>query len=205
MARRTLTSMKINHSSIFFFTALTVPALAIAHTGDGPHNGILHGFSHPFSGLDHVLAMVAVGLWAAQLQGRATWLMPLVFVAVMGLGGLLGMVTLPTALAEHGIMLSLLILGALLAWRKHLPLGVGIGLIALFALSHGYAHGSEMPPDIPLLTYAAGFMFATLLLHLIGIGLALWFGSQSHIGWIRFGGIMIAGYGGFLTIQSIAG
>ena len=197
--------MKINHLSIFFFIALTVPALALAHTGDGAHNGFLHGFSHPFSGLDHVLAMVAVGLWAAQLQGRAIWLMPLVFVAVMGLGGLLGMVTLPVIFVEHGIMLSLLVLGTLLAWRKHLPLGIGIGLIALFALSHGYAHGSEMPPDISLLTYAAGFMLATLLLHLVGIGLALWFRNQSRIVWIRFGGIMIAGYGGFLTIQSVAG
>lgn len=197
--------MKISYPPIFFIAALAVPALAFAHTGEGPHNGFLHGFSHPFSGLDHVLTMVAVGLWAAQMQGRAIWLMPLVFVAVMGLGGLLGMVSLPVILAEHGIMLSLLILGTLLVWRKHLPLGISLSLIGLFALSHGYAHGSEMPSSISMLSYAAGFMLATLLLHLTGIGLALWFRRHAHIIWMRFSGIIIAGYGGFLMIQSIAG
>ena len=186
-----------------FFIVTAAPALAFAHTGAGPHNGFLHGFSHPFSGLDHVLAMVAVGLWAAQWQGRMLWIIPMVFVAVMGLGGLLGMVSLPNLLAEHGIMLSLMILGALLICRKGLPPGISLSLIAVFALSHGYAHGNEMPSDASLLGYASGFMAATLLLHLTGIGLALLFRKRADAYWMRFSGIMVAGYGGLLLFQSV--
>lgn len=105
---------------------LITSPLVFAHTGDGPHNDWLYGFAHPLSGLDHILAMVAIGLWAAQAHGRIVWLFPLIFVGVMGLGGLLGMIALPLAFAEYGIMLSLLILGALLAWCKHLPLSVNV-------------------------------------------------------------------------------
>ncbi|MDV6347536.1 HupE/UreJ family protein [Nitrosomonas sp. Is35] len=179
---------------------LIASPLAFAHTGDGPHNGWLHGFAHPLSGLDHMLAMIAVGLWAAQAHGRIVWLFPLIFVVVMGLGGLFGAITLPLAFAEHGIMLSLVMLGALLVWRKHLPLSVSLLLIGLFALSHGYAHGSEMPPSISLPSYAGGFMLATMLLHLCGIGLALLCKKFAGTRWIRFSGIIIAGYGGFLLI-----
>lgn len=180
---------------------LTVPSLVSAHTGIGPHNSWLHGFSHPFSGLDHVLAMIAVGLWAAQVPDRIIWLIPLIFIAVMGLGGLLGTITLPIVFAEHGIMLSLLVLGTLLASRKHLPLSVSLMLIGLFALSHGYAHGSEMPPSLSMFFYAAGFMLATLLLHLCGISLALLFRNLASVIWVRFSGIIIACYGGFLMIH----
>ncbi|NBQ70827.1 MAG: hypothetical protein EBU46_19150 [Nitrosomonadaceae bacterium] len=127
-------------------------------------------------------------------------MIPLIFVAVMGVGGLFGMITLPLAFAEYGIMLSLVILGALLAWRKHLPLGASVLLIGLFALSHGYAHGNEMPSSISMASYAAGFMLATMLLHLCSIGLALLCKKFADTRWIRFGGIIIAGYGGFLLI-----
>lgn len=186
-----------------FFIIATAPALAFAHTGDGPHVGFLHGFSHPFSGLDHVLAMVAVGLWAAQWQGRMLWFIPMAFVAMMGLGGLLGMVSVPSILAEHGIVLSLVILGILLIRRMALQPGFSLGLIAVFALSHGYAHGNEMPSDISLLGYASGFMSATVLLHLIGIGLALLLRNRGSINWLRFSGIMVSGYGGLLLLQSV--
>ncbi len=178
-----------------------MPSLVFAHTGADPHNGWLHGFSHPLSGLDHVLAMVAVGLWAAQAHSRIIWLIPLVFVMVMGLGGLLGMITLPIAFAEYGITLSLFVLGTLLACRKHLPLSASIILIGLFALSHGYAHGNEMPQNVSMFPYAAGFMLATMLLHVCGIGLALLFRNFISVSWIRFSGIIIAFYGGFLMIQ----
>jgi len=180
---------------------LAAPSLALAHAGVGPHNGWLHGFTHPLSGLDHILAMTAVGLWAAQAGSRMIWLIPLIFVIVMGLGGLLGMITLPAAFAEYGIMLSLLVLGALIACRKHLSLSASIALVGLFALSHGYAHGNEMPDGISLAPYAAGFMLATMLLHLCGIGLALIFRNFASVNWIRFSGILIAGYGSFLMIH----
>lgn len=179
---------------------LLMPSLASAHTGADLHNGWLHGFMHPLSGLDHVLAMVAVGLWTAQ-SGRVIWLIPLFFVAIMGLGGLLGIVTLPLVFAENGIFLSLVILGVLIACRKHLPSTVSIVLIGLFALSHGYAHGSEILHDISIVSYVTGFMLATLLLHLSGIGLALTARRFKSTGWPRFGGILIACYGGFLLIH----
>ncbi len=191
-------ALKFFQLPVLIIVLLLIPSLALAHTGIGLHNGWLHGFTHPLSGLDHVLAMIAVGLWAAQMGSRIIWLIPLIFVAVMGLGGLLGIITLPMAFAEYGIMLSLLVLGALLACRKHLPLSASIILVGLFALSHGYAHGSEMPQSISIFSYATGFMLATMLLHLCGIGLALMARNFASVNWIRFSGIMIACYGGFL-------
>jgi len=193
--------LKFSKFSVLIIPFWIAPSLVFAHTGAGPHNGLLHGFYHPLSGLDHMLAMIAVGLWAAQAHSRIIWLIPLIFVAVMGFGGLLGMITLPITFAEYGITLSLIVLGALLAYRKHLPLGASIILVGLFALSHGYAHGSEMPQSISMFSYAAGFMLATLLLHLCGIGLALLFRNLASANWIRFSGMMIAFYGGFLMIQ----
>lgn len=197
--------MKLLYPSFKFFRLLALiiaflmaPSMVSAHTGIDLHNSWLHGFSHPLSGLDHVLAMIAVGLWAAQVPGRIIWLIPVFFIVMMGLGGFLGKFTLPVAFAEYGIMLSLLVVGTLLAFGKHLSLSVSLILIGLFALSHGYAHGSEMPPSISMFFYAAGFMMATLLLHFCGIGLALLFNNFANVTWMRFSGIMIACYGGFL-------
>lgn len=179
---------------------LIIPSSACAHTGINPYDDWLHGFIHPLSGLDHVLAMIAVGLWAAQANGRIIWLIPLIFLAIMGLGGLLGIITVPVAFAEYGIMSSLIVLGVLLTCLKQLSLKVSIILVGLFALCHGYAHGSEMPPSNSVFSYATGFMLATLLLHLCGIGLALLARSFESVHWIRFSGMMIACYGGFLMI-----
>ena len=193
--------LKFSPLSVLIIPLWIMPSLVSSHTGAGSHNGWLHGFFHPLSGLDHILAMIAVGLWAAQAHSLIIWLIPLVFVTVMGLGGLLGMITLPIAFAEYGIILSLLIPGTLLACRKHLPLSASIILVGLFALSHGYAHGSEMPQGISMFSYAAGFMLATLLLHVCGIGLALLFSSFASTNWVRYNGIIIAFYGGFLMLQ----
>lgn len=199
--KRSISQLKFSWPLFLAILLLIAPVPAFAHTGAGPHNGWLHGFFHPLSGLDHILAMIAVGLWAAQAHGRIIWLIPLIFVAVMGLGGLSAAIILPVALAEHGIMLSLLVLGVLLACRMHLPFSASVMLIGLFALSHGYAHGSEMPSGIPMFSYAAGFMLATALLHLCGIGLAWLCRYSAGIRWVRFSGIMIACYGGFLMAQ----
>ena len=200
MIKKPVPPLKFFPLLLLIASLLIASPLVFAHTGDGPHNGWLHGFTHPLSGLDHILAIVAVGLWAAQAHGRIVWLFPLIFVVMMGLGGLFGTITLPFAFAEYGIMLSLVILGTLLAWRKHLPLSISALLIGLFALSHGYAHGSEMPSSAALPSYAVGFMLATMLLHLCGIGLAQLCKKFAGIRWIRFSGIIIAGYGGFLLI-----
>ena len=133
------------------------------------------GLLHPFSGLDHVLAMVAVGLWASQLGGRALWLLPLTFPVVMAAGAALGFGGVPLAWIEIGIALSVVALGALVAFRARPSLAVSVPLIGLFALLHGYSHGVELPAEASALSYAAGFIAATAVLHLIGIGLGLSF------------------------------
>ncbi len=148
---------------------------AFAHIGDHSHMSFSEGLLHPFSGLDHVLAMVAVGLWASQLGGRALWLLPLTFPVVMAAGAALGFGGVPLAWIEIGIALSVVALGALVAFRARPSLAVSVPLIGLFALLHGYSHGVELPAEASALSYAAGFIAATAVLHLIGIGLGLSF------------------------------
>jgi len=152
--------------AIFF--ALTSSALA--HTGVGEASGFAHGFSHPLGGIDHVLAMVAVGLYAAMLGGRALWLVPAAFVSVMALGGGLGIAGYALPHAEIGIALSVIMLGLALAFRISIPALTATALVGTFAIFHGHAHGSEMPQDLSGYEYAAGFLLATALLHCAGIG-----------------------------------
>ena len=149
------------------------PTFTYAHVGVGQDSGFIHGLTHPITGLDHLCAMIAVGLWATQRGGRAIWLVPLTFVAVMALGGFLGMAAIPLPLVEHGIAASVLILGIFIAAAVHLPLVTSTILVALFALLHGHAHGVEMPEAALGLRYGWGFILATVLLHTIGIGLAM--------------------------------
>jgi len=154
--------------------ALTLaPATAFAHGGTGDAYGFLHGFMHPVGGLDHVLAMVAVGLFAALLGGRALWLVPAAFVAMMGAGGLLGIGGVELPFVEFGIAASVIVFGAAVALRSAAPIAIAIGLAGVFAVFHGHAHGAEMPAGASGLGYAFGFMLATALLHAAGIGLAL--------------------------------
>jgi urease accessory protein len=146
---------------------------ALAHSGHGDAGGVLHGFTHPLGGLDHVLAMVAVGLFAAHLGGRALWLVPATFVAVMALGGALGMAGIALPFVETGIALSVVVLGLAVALRISVPTLAAMALVAFFAIFHGYAHGAEMPIDASGASYAAGFLAATALLHGAGIALGL--------------------------------
>jgi urease accessory protein len=144
---------------------------ALAHGGDHSHMSFAEGLLHPFSGLDHVLAMVAVGLWASQLGGRALWVLPLAFPAVMAVGAALGFGGVALAWVEIGIAASVLVLGGAVALTLRPSLAVSLPLIALFAVLHGYSHGVELPANASALTYAAGFIAATLLLHMIGIAI----------------------------------
>lgn len=178
--------------------AIGIPSLAHAHVGIGHTSGLVHGLAHPIGGLDHVCAMLAVGLWAAQTGGRAVWLVPLTFVTVMALGGVLGMAAVPLAYTEPGIVMSLLVLGVLIAAAIRLPLAVSIAVVGVFALCHGYAHGAEMPQSASGLTYAAGFMLATALLHASGIGMALFAKGIGRAQWLRLAGIAITLCGGGL-------
>ena len=146
---------------------------AFAHPGHGGAAGFSHGFLHPLGGLDHVLAMVAVGLFAAHLGGRALWAVPATFVAVMAAGGALGMAGMAVPFVETGIALSVVVLGLAVALRMSVPTLAAMALVGFFAVFHGYAHGAEMPADASGASYAAGFLAATALLHAAGIGLGI--------------------------------
>jgi len=142
---------------------------ASAHTGHHAVAGFSSGFGHPFSGLDHLLAMIAVGLWATQQGGRALWAVPAAFVAAMLAGGALAWMGLPLPHVETGIAVSVLVLGLLVAMRRRWGAVIGMAIAAGFALFHGYAHGLEMPQASSPALYAAGFTLATALLHAAGV------------------------------------
>ncbi|HEY0291408.1 MAG TPA: HupE/UreJ family protein [Hansschlegelia sp.] len=148
-----------------------LPSAAMAHPGHGEASGFLAGAAHPIGGLDHVLAMVMVGLFAYQLGGRALWLVPATFVLVMALGGALGAAGVAVPFVEVGIALSIIVLGAVVALGVKAPVAAAMGLVGLFAIFHGHAHGAEMPDSAAGLAYAGGFMLATALLHAGGVGL----------------------------------
>lgn len=162
---------KLTPATLVVMFLSTAPALA--HVGFGPADTFSHGFTHPLSGLDHVLAMVAVGLYAASLGGRALWLVPAAFVGTMIVGGLLGYAGIPLPLVEQGIGLSVVVMGLAIAFGVKLPTVAAMGLVGIFALFHGHAHGSEGAQLASFLPYAAGFVVATALLHVAGIALGL--------------------------------
>ena len=154
--------------------ALLLPLPALAHTGIGPVDGFTAGFAHPLGGLDHLMAMLGIGLWAGLLGGRATWALPAAFLGAMALGGALGMAGLGLPMVEAGIAASVIVLGAVVALAARLPLAAALSLAALFGLFHGHAHGAEMHPGAGAAAYAAGFLLATAGLHALGRGLGRW-------------------------------
>lgn len=156
--------------SLYTLALFLTPAVAFAHTGHD-HSGLMAGLSHPVFGLDHLLAMLAVGLWAAQQSGAARWALPLTFVASMLLGGLLGFAGVAIPLMETGIAGSVLAFGLLVAVAARLPMVVALGMTSLFALTHGVAHGLELPDLANPWSYALGFVIATAALHASGYAL----------------------------------
>ncbi len=144
---------------------------AAAHTSGAEGAGFAVGLAHPLQGLDHLLAMVAVGLWAAQLGGRAVWRVPAAFVAALVAGALLAMAGAGLPAVEPGIMASVLVMGLLVAGAVRLPVPAGAALVGLFALWHGHAHGAEMPQAAHPLLYGLGFVLATAALHAAGVAL----------------------------------
>jgi urease accessory protein len=188
--------------SFFLLLFLLLPALAQAHPGHGAATGMASGFVHPLTGLDHLCAMVAVGLWAAQCGGRALWAVPLAFVSVMTLGAIAGMSGHTLPFAEQGIAASVLILGILIAAAMRLPLAASIILVGAFALFHGYAHGAEMPATASGFAYGAGFVAATAGLHLFGIGLGLTARKLATEQMVRYAGGAIAAGGLYLVFAA---
>jgi urease accessory protein len=152
---------------------LLLPVTASAHTESGAAGGFVSGFVHPLTGLDHLVAMVAVGLWGAYLRAPAMWLLPVIFPMVMALGGALGVMGVPMPAVETCIALSGVVLGAMVAFAVRPPLWVAGVLVGFFAIFHGHAHGTELPEAANAMTYAAGFVIATGLLHLSGIAFGL--------------------------------
>jgi len=183
--------------------AILAPTAAWAHPGHGEAVGFVQGFVHPVTGLDHVLAMIAVGLFAANLGGRALWAVPLSFVSVMALGGALGAAGIAIPFVEAGIALSVVVLGLAVALRWKAPVAVAMALVGLFALFHGHAHGSEMPVDAAGFDYGIGFILATALLHGAGLAVGLGFarfGRAAAPRAVQFGGVAMAVAGlGILT------
>lgn len=175
---------------------LLAPTAAMAHTGIGPHthSAFGSGFVHPFLGLDHMLTMVAVGLFAAMTGGRATLAYPASFVGAMVLGGFLGFEGAALPVIEPTILASVVVLGAAIAFALRPPLALACGAIALFGMAHGYAHGLE-GPALGGLPYAAGFVIATAILHGIGLGLGFAAGSLGKPAFARALGALTAAAG----------
>ncbi len=150
-----------------------LPDAAAAHIIRGAQGGFGSGFEHPLTGPDHFLAMFAVGLWGAQMGGRQVWTLPITFPLIMVIGGIIGIAGLPLPAVEIGIALSIMALGLAiaLAWRP--AEWIALILIAYFALCHGYAHGAELPLSADPADYAIGFVLATGMIHLLGIGVGL--------------------------------
>lgn len=156
--------------------ATLLPAIAFAHTGTGTAADFGHGFLHPVTGIDHILAMVAVGIFACQIGGRALWLVPGAFIVGMVLGGVLGASSVTVPFVELGIALSVVVLGAVVALGMNTPVAAVMGIVGLFAIFHGHAHGAEIPETASGVAYAMGFMAATGLLHICGIAFGLLIG-----------------------------
>jgi urease accessory protein len=192
-----------------FIASTALPSLlapvAQAHVGNHESGGFLHGLQHPMGGLDHILAMLAVGLWAAQLGGAALWSLPLAFVGVMVFGGVLGMTGVTMPFVEQGILISDLVLGAIILSATRLPLTVSISIVGVLAVFHGYAHGAEMPSGASGLEYAVGFVCSTALLHLVGLSSALLTKRIGQDRLVRVAGAGVLMGGLFLSVRSFTG
>jgi urease accessory protein len=186
--------MRLDHLLVIAALLLATPALA--HSGEGT-GGFLSGLAHPLFGPDHVVAMVAVGLWGAFLGPPAIWLLPIVFPLVMALGGVLAILSLPLPAVETGIASSAIVLGLMVALAARPPLWIAAVLVGAFAMFHGYAHGKELPDGANAVAFSAGFVIATGLLHLTGIA----FGLLTR--WPA-GRLAVRGAGGVIALVGLA-
>ena len=187
---------KFSHALFALCAYAALLPVAEAHTLGAHGAGLAAGLAHPFIGLDHLLAIIAVGIWAGQLGGRAVWLIPLTFVSVMAAAASLASFGLLLPLIEPAIACSVLVLGLLIAGSVRLPTSLGALLVGLFAVFHGYAHGLELPQAASPILYGAGFVLATALLHGLGIGFAS--NSRQHKMLQRIAGYSLIAASGLL-------
>ncbi|KFG70580.1 HupE/UreJ family protein [Microvirga sp. BSC39] len=184
--------MRLKHSLLV--APMMVAAMpALAHTGDHAASGLVDGFAHPFGGLDHMLVMVAVGLLAAVLGGRALWAVPASFTSMMLVGGVMGFIGIEIPAVEAGIAFSVIIFGAVLAAEVRCVTSVAMILAGMFAIFHGHAHGAEMPMEAVAGLYCLGFISATILLHGMGLAIGTVLGHRRMIHRWAGAGISIAG------------
>ena len=179
-------------SLCFALPLALIAAQASAHTGEGINSGFASGFWHPILGWDHVVAMVAVGMWGAFLGTPAIWILPVVFPLVMAVGGALGIAGVPLPMVETGIALSGVVLGLLVAFAVRAPIWVAAVIVGVFAVFHGHAHGAELPEAFSAYGYAVGFVVGTGLLHLAGIAIGFMTRTQSGTLAVRAAGGLVA-------------
>ncbi len=183
--------------NLFVSFTLLFPASSFAHTIEG--NGFLAGLYHPVFGIDHLLAMLSVGILSTQIGGRAIWFVPASFVIIMLLAGIAGMealIDLSSIQVETGITFSVILLGFVIALEKNMPTFVAMVFVAFFAIFHGYAHGVEVPAKVSPYFFAAGFVISTILIHLAGVLIGLFAGRwKSSATILRFAGAVMMGMG----------
>jgi len=194
----------VSRVTAFLFLLLLVSPLADAHVNKHEAAGFWSGLKHPISGLDHVIAMIAVGLWGAQLGAPAIWLLPVAFPMVMAFGGMLGLMGVRLPGVEIGIAASAILLGLAVLLELRPKLALAAILVGIFAIFHGHAHGTELPPDQSGLLYSMGFVLATGCLHAIGIAI----GTIHRWNWgkaaVRTAGGAIAVIGGVFLWRALS-
>jgi urease accessory protein len=170
--------------------------VAWAHVEGGQAAGFITGLQHPWSGLDHILAMIAVGLWGAQLGSPSLWLLPIAFPMMMAVGAMMGLVGIPVPGVEIGIALSAIVLGAMILAEVRPKLAIAISVVGVFAIFHGHAHGTELPAGQSGLLYSMGFVIATGCLHGVGVALGL-------VNSLPMGRLALRGAGTFIAFMGI--
>lgn len=186
----------IKAPAVLILLALIFAVPAFAHTGQVTANGFVSGFTHPIRGWDHVVAMVAVGIWGAYLGQPSVWALPIVFPSIMAVGGAMGVIGVPVPSVETMIALSGIVLGLLIVFAVRLPTIVAAVIVGVFAIFHGYAHGQELPKAANPGVYAMGFVIGTGALHATGIGFSL-------LRAVRFGDILVRTIGGGICLTGV--
>jgi urease accessory protein len=184
------------HGVLTILFSLGWTQVAWAHVEGGQAAGFITGLQHPWSGLDHVLAMIAVGLWGAQLGNPALWLLPIAFPMMMAMGAMMGLMGIPLPGVEIGIAFSAIVLGTMILAEVRPKLALAIALVGVFAIFHGHAHGTELPAGQSGLLYSMGFVIATGCLHGVGIALGL-------VNGLPMGKLALRGAGTFIAVMGI--
>lgn len=189
-----MTSPRIPLTLVLMVFILSAPAFA--HTDQQTAGGFISGFTHPVRGWDHVVAMVAVGIWGAYLGQPSVWALPVVFPVIMAFGGAMGVIGIPVPSVEFMIALSGIVLGLLIVFAVRLPTVVAAVIVGVFAIFHGYAHGAELPNAANPGIYSIGFVLGTGLLHLTGIGFSL-------LRSVRFGDALVRAIGAGISLTGL--